>query len=198
MDGPTPARRPFRLGTERRRRSHIEAGRRRSLLTVLARHLARAGSRRAVAGGVDRPPGGGLGVARAGSRRAVAGGVLRSLGTALVAALLAAPFAAAWGIGHAQVDDYLGPHQVRFASNFSGEVRIDLGPIGNAYLPSPAGPVGVTATVGSVRFAASSLNELFSQQTLTAYVSLYEDPQLAVEAIVDRLQIDAFVEAIKV
>jgi Calcineurin-like phosphoesterase len=175
MDGPTPARRPLRLRTERQRRSLVEAGRPRPLLTVLARHLARARS-----------------------RRALLRGVLRSLGTALVAALLAAPFAAAWGIGHAQVDDYLGPHQVRFASNFSGEVRIDLGPIGNAYLPSPAGPVGVTATVGSVRFAASSLNELFSQQTRTAYVSLYEDPQLAVEAIVDRLEIDAFVEALKV
>ena len=137
-------------------------------------------------------------LARARSGRALLTGVLRSLGTALVAALLAAPFATAWGIGHAGVDDYLGPHQVRFASNFSGEVRIDLGPIGNAYLPSPAGPVGVTATIGSVGSAASSLNALFSQQTLTAYVSLYEDPQVAVEAIVDRLEIDALVEALKV
>jgi hypothetical protein len=58
--------------------------------------------------------------------------------------------------------------------------------------------VGVTATVGSVGSAASSLNALFSQQTLTAYVSLYEDPQVAVEAIVDRLQIDALVEGLKV
>src|SRR3954467_15760877 len=115
MDGPTPARRPFRVGTvgtERRGRSRIEAGRRRSLLTVLARHLARVGS-----------------------RRALAGGALRSLGTALVAALLAAPFAAVWAIVHARVDDYLGPHQVSFASNFSGEVKIDLGSTGNAYLP---------------------------------------------------------------
>ncbi|MFL6063566.1 MAG: metallophosphoesterase [Friedmanniella sp.] len=127
----------------------------------------------------------------------MAGGVLRSLGTALVAALLAAPFAAVWGIGHARVDDYLGPHQVSFASNFSGEVKIDLGPIGNAYLPSPAGPVGVTATIGSVGTAASSLNSLFSQQTLAAYVSLYEDPEVAVEAVVDRLEIDALVEGAK-
>jgi predicted phosphodiesterase len=54
--------------------------------------------------------------------------------------------------------------------------------------------VGVTATVGSVGAAASTLNSLFSQQTLTAYVSLYEEPELAVEAIVDQLQVDALLE----
>ena len=134
-------------------------------------------------------------LARVRSRRALLSGVLRALGTTLVAALLAAPFAAAWGIGHAEVEDYLGPHQVRFASNFSGEVELDLGPIGHAYLPSPASPIGVTATVGSVGSAASSLNSLFSAETLGAYVSLYQDPQVAVEAIVDRLEIDALVEA---
>ena len=118
-------------------------------------------------------------------------------GTAVLAALLAAPFAAAWGIGHAEVSDYLGPHQVHFASNFSGEITIDLGPIGNAYLPSPASPVGVTATIGSVGTAASSLSSLLSENTLAAYVSLYEDPQVAVEAIVDRLEIDALVEGLQ-
>ena len=175
MNGPAPARRPFRTQRERQRRSLVEAGRQRPLLTVLARHAARVRS-----------------------RPALVAGVLRALGSTLVAALLAAPFAAAWGIGHAQVDDYLGPHQVSFASNFSGEVELDLGPIGNAYLPSPAAPVGVTATVGSVGSVATSLNALFSQQTLTAYVGLYEDPELAVEGIVDRLELDALAEAAKV
>jgi len=137
-------------------------------------------------------------LARVRSRRALLAGVFRALGTTLVAALLAAPFAAAWGIGHAEVEDYLGPHQVRFASNFSGEVEIDLGPIGNAYLPSPAAPVGVRATVGSVGSAASSLNSLFSEQTLAAYVSLYQDPQVAAEAIVDRLAVDALGKAAQV
>lgn len=175
MNGPTPRRRPFRTQVERRRRYLAEAGRQRPLLTVLARHVARVRS-----------------------RRALLAGVLRALGVTLVAALLAAPFAAAWGIGHAEVDDYLGPHQVRFAANFSGEITVDLGPIGNAYLPSPVAPVGVTATVGSVSGAVSSLNGLFSQETLTAYVSLYEDPELAVEGIVDRLQLDALLRAAEV
>ena len=171
MDGPTPARRPPRLSIERQRASLVEAGRKRPLLTVLARHTARVRS-----------------------RHILFLSLLRSLGTAVVAALLAVPFAAAWGIGHAEVTDYLGPHQVRFASNYSGEVRVDLGPFGNAYLPSPAAPLGVAATIGGVGSATSS----FSERTLTAYVSLYEDPQLAVEAIVDRLKLDAVVEGIKV
>ena len=60
------------------------------------------------------------------SPRALLRSVARSLGQAVVVALLAAPFAAAWGLGHADIDDYLGPHQVNFASNYQGEVTIDL------------------------------------------------------------------------
>ena len=171
MDRPPRARRPLRLRTARQRPFLAEAGRKRSPLTVLARHTAQVRSRR------------GLIIS-----------LLRSFGTAAVAALLALPIAAGWGIGHAQVTDYLGPHQVRFESNYSGEIKIDLGPFGNAYLPSHAGPLGVTATIGSVGSATSS----FSERTLAAYVSLYEDPQLAVEAIVDRLKLDAVAEAVKV
>ncbi|WP_375423368.1 metallophosphoesterase [uncultured Friedmanniella sp.] len=129
--------------------------------------------------------------ARVRSRRTLLLGLLRALGVTLVAALLAAPFAAAWGVGHAEVQDYLGPNRVRFATNFSGEVQLDLGPIGNAYLPSPAAPIGVTATVGGVGSAAQSLGSLFSEQTLSAYVDLYEDPQLALQGILDRLELDA-------
>jgi len=147
--------------------------RRRSLATVLARQAARVRSRRVLLANLGR-----------------------AFGTALLAALLAAPFAAVWGVGHARVQDYLGPHQVTFASNFSGELRLDLGPIGNAFLPSPAGPLGVAVTVGSVGSAASNLNQLFSAETLAAYTSLYTDPQLAVEAVVDRLVVDGLVRAL--
>ncbi len=146
--------------------------RRRSLVTVLARHAARVGS-----------------------RRTLLVGLARALGVTLVAALLAAPFAAVWGIGHAEVQDYLGPNRVLFATNFSGEVQLDLGPIGRAYLPSPAAPIGVTATVGSVGSAAQSASALFSQQTLSAYVDLYDHPQVALQGIVERLGLDAASEA---
>jgi hypothetical protein len=128
--------------------------------------------------------------------------LLRSSGRGLLltlgAALAIAPLAAAWGIGHAEVEDYLGPHRVQFATNYGGEVEINLGPIGNAYLPSPAWPVGVTITVGGVGFAAETAGSLFSEQTLTAYTSLYTDPQGAIEGIVERLVQQAVVSGLKV
>ena len=183
MDGPPSGRRssragstgrPFRPDAGRTRRERTGTSRRLSLVTVLARHAAAVRS-----------------------RRALWSGVLRALGTTLLAALLALPFAAVWGIGHAEVEDYVGPHRVTFSTNFSGEVAVDLGPIGKAFLPSPVGPVGVTATVGSVGTAASSLGSLFSSQTLAAYTSLYEEPEVVVGAIVDELQDDALLEGAK-
>ncbi len=183
MDGATPGRepsragstgRPFRRDAGRSPLGSAGTARRRSLLLVLARHAARVRS-----------------------RRALWSGMLRALATTLLAALLAAPFAAAWGIGHAEVEDYVGPHRVTFATSFSGEIAVDLGPLGRAFLPSPAAPVGVTATIGSVGTAASTLNSLFSSETLAAYTSLYEEPEVVVGAIVDELQVDALVQGAK-
>ncbi len=136
--------------------------------------------------------------ARVRSGRALAASLARALLLTFAAALAAAPLAVAWGIAHAEVDDYLGPHQVRFATGYSGELKLDLGPIGNAYLPSPVHPIGVTITVGGVGTAAESVGSLFSEQTLAAYVNLYNDPQGAVEGIVERLQQRVVVEALKV
>src|SRR5687768_8882225 len=117
-------------------------GRRRTLPSVLARHVARVRS-----------------------RRTLFGGLARAVLVTVLAAAAAVPLAAVWGIGHADVHDYLGPHRVNFASNFTGEVEVDLGPIGNAYLTSPVAPVGLTITVGGVGAAAGSLNDLFSNRT---------------------------------
>ena len=82
-----------------------------------------------------------------------------------------------------EVEDYLGPHRVSFASNFKGEVELNLGPIGNAYLASPARPIGLTITVGGVGTAAESMSSLFSEQTLTAYTSLYTEPDEAISGL---------------
>jgi predicted phosphodiesterase len=121
--------------------------------------------------------------------------VMRRVGKALAAtlgaAVLTVPFAAAWGIGHAHIDDYLGPHRATFSANYDGEVKLDLGPIGNAYLPSPAAPIGLRITVGEVGAAGESLTTLFSDQTLAAYAGLYAEPREAVGGVVERLQIDA-------
>ena len=42
----------------------------------------------------------------------------KALLVTLAGALAAAPLAIAWGAGHAQVEDYLGPHRATFASNY--------------------------------------------------------------------------------
>jgi predicted phosphodiesterase len=121
----------------------------------------------------------------------------KALLVTLAAALAAAPLAAAWGIGHAQVDDYFGPHRAQFASNFSGELQIDLGPIGNAYLPSPIAPIGVAITVHGVGPAAESVGSLFSEKTLAAYTSLYADPAGVAQGITERLRQRALLEGLK-
>jgi hypothetical protein len=115
----------------------------------------------------------------------------------LAAALAAAPLAAAWGIGHARVEDYFGPHRAEFASNYSGELQIDLGPIGNAYLPSPITPIGVAITVRGVGSPAESVGSLFSEETLAAYTGLYTDPEGVAQGIVERLRQRAVVEGLK-
>ncbi|MBA3528797.1 MAG: metallophosphoesterase, partial [Propionibacteriaceae bacterium] len=122
--------------------------------------------------------------------------VLRSLGLTVAAALLAAPFAIAWGVGHAEIDDYLGPHRANFASDYSGEVDIDLGPIGNAYLPSPWTPIGLKITVGGVG-AVPGEPSLFSQQTLTTYAGIFAEPEEAVAGVVERLVRDVAAQALK-
>jgi len=131
------------------------------------------------------------------SRRALLTDLGKALLLTLLATLAAAPLAAVWGISHAQVEDYLGPHRVNFASNFGGEVKVDLGPIGNAYLASPTRPMGLTITVGGVGTASANLGSLFSEQTLAAYTSLYTEPKEAISGIVERLAHDAVWEGLK-
>ncbi|HEX8489115.1 MAG TPA: metallophosphoesterase, partial [Propionibacteriaceae bacterium] len=132
------------------------------------------------------------------SRGAVARSVVRSLLQAVAVAVLAAPFAAAWGVGHARIDDYLGPHQVSFASNYRGEVNIDLGPIGDVYLPSPRAPIGVTITVGGVgAVEGRASSSFFSEQTLAQYAGIVTEPEEAVAGVVERLTDDMVVETLK-
>jgi predicted phosphodiesterase len=179
MNGPASGRWPFRPGANRPRaprdgRGPAESGQRQTLTSALARQAARTRSKRTLLASVGK-----------------------ALLLTLLAALAAAPFAAIWGISHAQVDDYLGPNRVNFASNFRGEIELNLGPIGNAYLASPVRPIGLLITVGGVGTAAGNLNSLFSEQTLIAYTSLYTEPGEALSGIVERLAGDAVREGLK-
>ena len=179
MNGPTSARWPFRPDANRPRaarsgRGPAASGQRRTLRSVLARRAARVRTRRAQL--MD---------------------VVKAMLLALLAALAAGPLALVWGIGHAQVEDYLGPHRVRFASNFRAEIELNLGPVGNVYLESPARPIGLVITVGGVGTAPGNPNSLFSEQTLIAYTTLYAEPREALSGIVERLTQDAVREGLK-
>ena len=132
--------------------------------------------------------------ARARSRRTLLLHVLRALVVTGITAVLALPLAATWGVGQAAVSDYLGPHRVRLAADYSGEIQVDLGPLGRAYLASPYAPVGVQVTVGGVGESGSTLGSLFSEQTLQVYTALYTDPEEAVRGVVERLERDALIK----
>ena len=184
MNGPASPRWAFRPGANRPRgardfgheggRGPAERGRRRTLASVLARRAALVRS-----------------------RRALLADLTKAFLLALLAALAAAPLAVVWGISRAQVDDYLGPHRATFSSNFRGEVELNLGPVGNAYLESPVRPIGLTITVGGVGSAGEHLSSFFSEQTLVAYTSLYTEPQEALSGILERLAHDAVQEGLK-
>ena len=131
--------------------------------------------------------------ARVRSRRSLLLSTGRALGVTLVAAVLGLPLAAAWGVGRASVTDYLGPNRVELAAGWSGEIAIDLGPLGRAYVASPYAPVGLDVTVGGVGEQGSTLGSLFSAETLSAYSALYTDPEEAVRGVVERLERDAVV-----
>jgi predicted phosphodiesterase len=179
MNDPASGRWAFRSGAYRPRaprngRGPAEDGPRRTLTSAIARHAARVRSNPTLLASVGK-----------------------ALLFTLLAALAAAPLAVVWGISHAQVDDYLGPHRVNFASNFRGEIELNLGPIGNAYLDSPVRPIGLMITVGGVGTAAANLSSLFSERTLIAYTSLYTEPSEALSGIIERLAGDAVREGIK-
>lgn len=120
---------------------------------------------------------------------------LQGVVTVLVAVVLAAPFAGVWGLSRAQITDYLGPNRSTIAVDFRGETRVDLGPLGNAYVPMAYGPVGLSVDVGGIR-AGEGRDALLSQQSLQAYLSLYNDPREAIAGIVQRLRHDAVRRAI--
>ena len=130
------------------------------------------------------------------SRAALVRDVVRSLAQTVGVALLAAPLAVLWGIGHAESNDYLGPHQASFASNYRGEVEVDLGPLGNAYLPSPRAPLGLKITVGGVVAAGGGDQSFFSERTLTAYAGIFAEPDEAVAGVVERLVDDVVRESL--
>lgn len=134
------------------------------------------------------------------SRRRLARALLRGALTFLVSAALAAPLAAIWGLGRTEITDYLGPNRTKIAVDYTGETRIDLGPLGNAYLPMSYGPIGMSITVDGIESGeggdGAEGDSLLSKQTLQSYLNLYKEPREAMSGIAQRLQHDAVRRAI--
>jgi len=130
------------------------------------------------------------------SSRAMARRMFRAFGLAVTAAVLALPFALAWGVSHARVDDYLGPHRATITTDFSSEVAVDLGPLGNVYVPSPAAPIGVSIAIGGVSGTVAGTS-LFSDQTLSAYAALYADPEEVVTGITERVAQSVIIHTVR-
>lgn len=116
--------------------------------------------------------------------------LVRGVLTVLVCGLLAAPLATIWGLGHAEISDYLGANRTTISVDYTGETRIDLGPLGNAYLPLAYGPVGLTLTIHGL-VEPTGGGSILSTQTLQSYLNLYNDPAEAIAGIRDQLLVSA-------
>ncbi len=128
--------------------------------------------------------------------------VLKDLGITLIVALLCAPLAILWGIGHARTSDYLGPNQTEFSLNYSGQITVDLGLLGDAFLPNDRFPVllqpiGLTIEPGGIPSPTGSKVQLLSQQTLSAYVTLFTEPEATIRGVAQNLLSDAIGKSIQ-
>lgn len=128
--------------------------------------------------------------------RSIGRQLLRALGLVWVLALLALPLAVAWGIGTAHTTDYLGPHRSRFATTYDGEVRVDLGPLGDAQLPRSLGPIGLEVHVGGLGTEDGVGTTLNGDQVLAAYATLYADPGGTLRGVGEELAVSAGVKAV--
>ncbi len=127
---------------------------------------------------------------------------LKDLGITLLVALLLAPLAILWGIGHARTKDYLGPNQTEFSLSYSGQITLDLGLLGNAYLPNdrfPAllRPVGLIIEPGGIPSPTGSNVPLLSQRTLSAYLTLFAEPEATIRGVAENLLSDAIVKSMQ-
>ena len=128
------------------------------------------------------------------------GTILKDVGITLLVALLLLPLAALWGIGNARTTDYLGPHRTDFAVDYSGEFTLDLGPLGEAYLPNdmlpdPLQVLGIQVDLGTITNLQG--DSLLSEETLSAYLTLVDAPEEGLRGIAEELAFDALRETAK-
>ncbi|GAB3042943.1 hypothetical protein GCM10027079_03980 [Sediminivirga luteola] len=119
-------------------------------------------------------------------RAAAARVVLRWVGLIVALAVLALPAA----VLTSSVDRHFGPHEARYSLNLSGEIVVDLGPLGAVVMPAeghlPAG-LGVHADIREIPAdvgAAGSTDSIGSlSQDVAAYGTFFAQPHALIDDI---------------
>ena len=109
------------------------------------------------------------------------------------------PTAALWGVRHAHVDDYLGPHRTTYQVTYSGEIALDLGPLGHAYLDDRFVPkslqfVGLDIKIEGVRGTQGASTDILSASTLEAYLQVYAEPRGVLHGPLEKLVTSAIIQ----
>ncbi|WP_235954413.1 serine/threonine protein phosphatase [Actinomyces faecalis] len=119
------------------------------------------------------------------SARSVA---FRKVTRTLVLLVVTAAVSLAVGLVTASASSPIGPHTARWSTTLDSQVTVDLGPLGQASLDSPAGLVGVEVVLGEipaestrVQIDSSTLGRTLSTDA-SSYVSLVSHPDLTVKA----------------
>ncbi|SPT52543.1 Uncharacterised protein [Actinomyces bovis] len=99
----------------------------------------------------------------------------------------------ALGISTAKAESPVGPHTASWRTTLNSTLTMDLGPLGSASYPSPAGPFGVEVRLGEVpaqlgvtNLESASLTELLSGDA-ASYGTLLSNPELTVLAGLEAL-----------
>ena len=101
------------------------------------------------------------------------------------------------GVVTATASSPVGPHQAQWSTTLDSTVSLDLGPLGQVSLDSPAGILGVRVVLGEVAGQAEpavgsqdALGEALSSDG-AAYISLITHPELTIERGLRALADDA-------
>lgn len=126
-------------------------------------------------------------------------GTPRYVGLFLLAVVAMLPTAALWGVRHAHVDDYLGPHRTTYQVTYSGEIALDLGPLGHAYLDDRFVPkslqfVGLDIKIEGVRGTQGASTDILSASTLEAYLQVYAEPRGVLHGPLEKLVTSAIIQ----
>ncbi len=104
-----------------------------------------------------------------------------------------------FGVATAQADGTLGPHVAQYQVTLDHQVTVDFGPLGALVIDSPAPVLGMHVIVGEIPAELTSLDQSSTIDALSgdlqAYLRFFAAPQIAMDAAVHALVVDAAVRS---